>query len=70
MKQSKAQSLIESLTNTGVGVVISLVANAIIMPMVGLPISVTQNITITVIYTIISVTRSYIVRRYFTHLKR
>lgn len=63
--QSRKGSFVEALTNTAIGWSINLVANLIVLPMFGFPVTVTQAIGIGVIFTGISITRSYFVRRAF-----
>jgi putative Mn2+ efflux pump MntP len=63
--QSKKQSFIESLTNTGVGFAISLMATFIVLPLFNIKSSIPQNIGITLCFTLISIIRGYIIRRYF-----
>lgn len=71
--QSRLDSLIEVLISVVIGFVISLAANAVILPMVGLSASLAQNATIGLLMTIISVARGYIIRRwaqqYLTEMK-
>ena len=63
--QTKKYSLIESITNTLVGFIVSLLIQLIIYPTMGIPVTFTQNIVITFIFTIASILRGYIVRRMF-----
>jgi ABC-type maltose transport system permease subunit len=63
--QTKKQSLIESFTNVAIGYIISLLSLFIIFPILGIESSTGKNILITLYFTIISVFRSYIIRRYF-----
>ena len=65
MGQSKKQSWFEAWTNVGVGMVINLTAQLFIFPMVGLSVTLTQNLGITGSFTVISVARSYVIRRFF-----
>lgn len=58
-------SFIESLINIAIGYVINFTANLLILPLIGFHITVTQNLFIGLLYTIISVARSYVVRRWF-----
>lgn len=67
--QSKLNSLTESLTNVGVGFLINFFANMIIMPQFGFNISLGQNLALGAIFTVISIIRGYIVRRYFNSLR-
>jgi hypothetical protein len=70
MSQTRLQSLIEAWTNIAVGLGINLVANALIFPLFGWKISASQNITLGVIYTLISLARSYGLRRAFNRWHR
>jgi len=63
--QLKRHSLLESATNIVVGYTINLLANFVIFPLWGWHITLKQNIEIGVIYTIISLVRSYCLRRFF-----
>jgi len=63
--QTKKFSLIESITNTFVGFIISLLIQLIIYPTMGIPVTFKQNIIITVIFTVASILRGYILRRIF-----
>lgn len=65
MSQSKKHSLIEAITNTTVGFGISLLSISIILPLMGFETSIEQNITLTIYFTLISIVRSYILRRIF-----
>ena len=64
MQQSKLDSLIEALLSTFIGFVVSFTANLILMPMLGIPVSLSQNFILTVAFTFVSVARSYLVRRW------
>ncbi len=63
--QTKKYSLIESITNTLVGFIVSLLIQLIIYPTMGIPVTFTQNIVITFIFTLASILRGYVVRRMF-----
>ena len=64
MQQSKLDSLIEALLSTFIGFVVSFTANQMLMPMLGIPVSLSQNCILTVAFTFVSVARSYLVRRF------
>lgn len=64
MQQSKIDSLIEALLSTFIGLVVSFTANLMLMPMLGIPVSLSQNFILTVAFTFVSVARSYLVRRF------
>ena len=63
--QLKRHSLLESATNIVVGYTINMLANFVIFPLWGWHITLKQNIEIGVIYTVISLLRSYCLRRLF-----
>jgi hypothetical protein len=63
--QSKKQSFTESLYNVAVGYLISLISLFIIFPIMGIESNAGKNIIITFYFTVISIVRSYFLRRYF-----
>lgn len=67
--QSKKQSIIESVTNTVIGLVTSFLIQLIIYPLLDIPVSISQNIIITFVFFIVSVLRGYLIRRYFNKNK-
>jgi hypothetical protein len=66
--QLKRHSLFESITNIVVGYSINFAANVLIFPIYGWTISTRQNIEIGILYTVISLARSYGLRRIFTRI--
>lgn len=66
--QTRRQSLLESWINIAVGLGISALANMLIFPLFGWYISASQNLSLSVIYTAISLVRSYLLRRFFNRL--
>lgn len=65
MSQSKLHSLIEAVVNTLVGLVIALIATALICWFHDIPMPLENNFKITAWMTALSVVRSYAIRRYF-----
>jgi len=65
MNQTRLGSLIEALFNVVIGFAINFIANMAILPLIGFHITPGQNLFIGVLYTLISVARSYCVRRWF-----
>ena len=63
--QTKKQSFIESLTSTTIGIIIGIVLNLTVLPIFGYPVSLSDSLWISVIFTAVSVIRSYIIRRWF-----
>jgi hypothetical protein len=70
MSQSKRQSLVEAVINVAIGFGVSLAAQAVVLPLFGIVVSLATNLYIGAIFTIISIARSYCVRRLFNHLHR
>lgn len=65
MSQSRLGSLLEAGVNTLVGLAISLISTVILLPLVGIESTMSQNIQLTVYFTAVSIARSYLLRRYF-----
>jgi hypothetical protein len=69
MAQTKLGSIAEAWANIAVGFTINFVANLCIFPIFGMHISPGNNFLLGLIYTAISLVRSYVLRRYFNGLK-
>lgn len=63
--QSKLNSFIESLTNILIGYIIALMSQLAIFPLFDISIPLSDNLLIGLYFTLISLVRSYIIRRYF-----
>ena len=63
--QSRLASLIESLTNVAIGMVVSFFGQIVVSHWYNLPLNVTQNMQIVLFFTVLSVLRSFVVRRWF-----
>lgn len=63
--QSRKHSLIESLINIAVGYGIALASQLLIFPQFGIHISLQDNIVIGLLFTVVSIARSYALRRLF-----
>jgi hypothetical protein len=68
MIQSKKHSALESLTNIIVGLITSFLIQLIIYPALDIPVTINQNIVITLVFFAVSFLRSYILRRLFNRL--
>lgn len=66
--QTKAHSFIEAWANIAVGFTINFVANMLILPAFGFNVSAGQAFGIGLIFTVISLVRSYVLRRWFNGL--
>lgn len=63
--QTKTLSILESITQTVAGFVISLGIQLLIYPALNIQVTLSQNITITSIFTLASIGRGYVIRRIF-----
>ena len=66
MRQSKRESLRESITNVAIGYSVAVLSQLLIFPIYDIHTTLSENFGIAFYFTIISITRSYCVRRYFT----
>lgn len=63
--QTRVESFIEAWVNVAIGFSINFVANLVILPTFGFStLTLGQNFIIGMIYTVISVARSYVIRRW------
>ena len=66
MKQAKIESLMESVVNVIIGLAISTIAYWMILPpLLGVELDLGTNVLIGTIFTVISIIRSYSLRRLF-----
>jgi small basic protein len=68
--QTKKQSLLESFTNVLIGVVVALMSQIAIFPFFDIHVPLSDNIAIAALFTVVSLIRSYLVRRYFNKIWR
>jgi hypothetical protein len=66
--QTKTHSMIESITNIAVGYLVALLSQIIVFPFFNIHVSLKTNIWIGVWFTVISLARSYCLRRIFTRI--
>lgn len=69
MKQSRAMSLAESLANVAVGYGVAVVTQILIFPVFGLHTTLAQNLMMGAIFTVVSIGRSYALRRLFEEIR-
>ena len=67
--QTKKQSLIESITNMVIWYITAVGSTFIVFPMFNIDIEPQDNLLIWLYFTIISLIRSYLIRRYFNKNK-
>lgn len=63
--QSKSRSMKEALASTVIGFGINYIANIVVLNAFTLPVGPVKALHISVVFTVISVVRGYLVRRYF-----
>jgi len=66
--QTKIESLFESLVNILIGYFTALFSQFLIFPLFDINIPIQDNLLIGFYFTLISLARSYLVRRYFNNL--
>ena len=66
--QTKTQSLIEATTNIGAGFVVSVLVWQVLARWYGYDMPLSRNLEITTIFTVVSITRSYLFRRLLNRL--
>ena len=68
--QTKKQSLIETLTSVFVGWLIGVILNLTVLPLFDYNITVVESLLVSLIFTVISVVRGYLIRRFFNSKER
>ncbi|NRP50588.1 MULTISPECIES: hypothetical protein [unclassified Aliiroseovarius] len=63
--QSRRQSLIEAITNVAVGYALAVLTQIVVFPWFGLKVSLNDNLAIGAMFVMISLLRSYALRRLF-----
>jgi hypothetical protein len=66
--QSKVSSFIESLVNIAIGFGVAMASQMVIFPYFDIYINVESHLTISCFFTIISIVRSYLLRRLFNKI--
>lgn len=70
MAQTKLGSIAEAWANIAVGFTINFIANMLILPLFGFrTLTLRTNFIIGLVYTVISLVRSYVLRRWFNGLR-
>lgn len=69
MKQSRTMSLVESLTNVAVGYGTAVIAQILVFPLFGLSTTLANNMAMGAIFTVVSIARSFTLRRVFEAIR-
>ena len=67
--QSRAMSAVEAVTNVLVGYGIAVVTQVLVFPLFGLTASLGDNLPLGIVFTTVSLIRSYALRRVFNTLR-
>ena len=65
--QTKLESLTEAIINTFIGFVIAFISQLVFFPIVGINATLGQNFILTIFFTLVSIIRTYVIRRYFNN---
>ena len=69
MKQSRLMSLVESIANVIVGYGVAVATQILIFPVFGLHTTLAQNLKMGAVFTVVSIVRSYLLRRLFEGIR-
>lgn len=67
--QSRLMSAVETATNIAVGLVVSFIAQLVIFDVYYIHVTLSQNVEITLFFTVVSIVRSYALRRFFNNIR-
>lgn len=71
MSQSRLESGVEAVIGTLIGFAVGVLTQVIVMPFYGIELNLTQNMSLCAVFTVVSLLRGYIVRRWCeNHLSR
>ena len=69
MRQSRVMSLVEAVANVAVGYGMAVGVQMLVFPAFGLTVSLGENFAIGLVFTVVSLARSYFLRRIFEALQ-
>jgi hypothetical protein len=69
MKQSRLMSFVEAISNVVLGYSVAVVTQILIFPIFGLHTTLAQNLKMGAIFTIVSIARSFALRRVFERFR-
>ena len=69
MRQSRLMSLVEAVANVAVGYAVAVLTQMLVFPLFGLMTTVPENLAIGAIFTVVSLARSYALRRTFEAMR-
>ena len=69
MKQSRLMSLVEAIANVAIGYGVAVITQILIFPIFGLHTTLAQNMKMGAIFTVVSIARSFALRRIFEAIR-
>jgi hypothetical protein len=69
MKQSRAMSLVEAVINVVVGYGVAVATQMLVFPLFGLQTTLAQNLKLGLVFTVVSIARSFTLRRVFEAIR-
>ena len=67
--QSRAMSFVESVANVVIGYIVAILAQFAIFPLFGIHIPASEHLQIGLLFTLVSLVRSYVLRRFFNGVR-
>ena len=69
MKQSRAMSLVEAIANVVVGYGVAVATQMLVFPVFGLQTTLAENLKLGLVFTVVSIARSFTLRRVFEAIR-
>jgi hypothetical protein len=69
MTQSRTMSAVESVANVAIGYGVAVATQAAVFPLFGIHASAADHFAIGAIFTLVSLARSYLLRRFFNRIR-
>jgi len=69
MTQSRTMSAVESVANVAVGYGVAVLTQVVVFPLFGLHATMASHLTIGAVFTVVSLARSYCLRRVFNRMR-
>lgn len=70
MPQTRTMSMVETITNVAIGLIVSFLSQVVIFKLYDIHISLAQNLELTLYFTVVSVIRGFALRRFFNSIRR
>jgi hypothetical protein len=69
MRQSRVMSLVEAVANVVVGLFVAVATQFVVFPLLGVQASLGQNVRLALVFTLVSIGRSFLLRRLFDNFR-